>query len=172
MGFQAVNCFVNTSRWNVSVNYCTSDFPEIFPHVSSEPADWGQFHLISPQIALLSRPRPVSQKMTNQHPRLSGRSGWGRVPPPPLARVESRKVGHNEACQTREVRRGGKARVPLGAWEAESPWPLKRLPWQWRSRSTQWDQGNIGQVGYYQYCTEASSAPLIIWWWMALIGAL
>lgn len=153
-------------------------FQQYFVHDrTSEPAanqssERGRFNITSPQIALLSQPRPVSLKMTKQRPRLPESSSWGRFSSSALAKVESRKVGHNEPCQTCKVRRRAKARVPLGAWWAESPWLLKRLPWQRRSRSTQWDQGNIGQAGYYQHCRVASQAPLIIWWWMALIGAL
>lgn len=57
--------------------------------------------------------------------------------PLPLSKVKPRKVGalmrvvKPARCSAESGRQAvGNTRVPLGAWWAGFPWPLKRLPWQ------------------------------------------
>lgn len=71
-----------------------------------------------------------------QHPGLSEWSSWERFFFF-LSKLKPRKVGAimrvvKPARWGAEYSRraGANARVPLGAWWAGSPWPLKRLPWQ------------------------------------------
>lgn len=136
--------------------------------------DEADFTSFLPHIHRLSRARPVSRRMTNTTP--------GAVRMIKLrevffffffsSKVKPRKVGAIMRV-VKPVRwsagSGGKARVPLGAWWAASPWPLKRLPWHCKEQRV---DEQIGQVAHYQCCRGASKASLIIWWWITLIGPL